>query len=657
MTKVALCRPIFLLLWEDIETKLNDLKITTTNREIRYSKLRELLMNIVSEHNLNGSMTSDTLYKKMREAASGTKEIINLTKSPLNRVFFLFLDCNNLQEFLDKNASRIPHEVKKRQVNLNLTTKTEDLKSERFHGSINSFSSRDEFESYLKNKLLDEAGKKKVDQVKVVHFSDRDIYSSESELNQIVENFLDAGGSWERMISVPQNQNIHTSIEDELNKFENKRYYVRIINNILMREAGVYSFIIIENTEVCIGGTYFDGDIPTIVHRDPRVVDFYLRYYNQLTSFSIPIKETVHQSLERKIQQNKEWESFKLTSLQLGNYFIREFKSDKTFNDYIEERYKTIGAVKIIAFSNNSNKTESIESKRFDKILNDWLKDDTKKCIHINSKRDDEGKKRLLERARNSEGKTDHSIYYLNKANFGHRLGHFEMILDKKEVYFRNSTLDEDKNSVSIIGTNQPEMVKIWCERFDNLKDQAEILKSGIHFVNEKALQDSIMEELEDEDAFYDDLESKIKLLAKDKTHKIHSISFINEESDNPRFERIREKFLEDGNEFISIRGRKPKGNLNNIIDKLNQYNQFKYYYYYLDQIAYGDIQGLSVIILNDQLVYFQNGKGIPGSTIIACNEDHLIKFWKNRFEYLKSQASIIKSPDSPLNTKLLINN
>lgn len=645
MARVKIIQSIYDHFWASIETKLHK----TVNRSlgiVKYDELANHMNNILKSKKSELKVTSGTLYKMKLKQYKSENEIVTISKAPYTSILFAYLDCTDINDYVTKNKVSFSDRQIEKQLKLNLTKSIQFGKTATDESSISTFANLTSFTNYLEKRLLRSEENDSMRMVKSVHFSDKDLYPTQN-FKEVISSFITNGGALHRIISFPHNLKLKSDIETELKEMDGHKYLLSTIPEIILKDIGMYNFLIIDDEEVCIGGVEFQNTIPTIVHRDRRVVEFYKRYFTQLLEKANYIKSLTNYD---KIAKNNWKEFINKTTHKINEFEITKFEDDQEFNEHIKKEYENASAVKIISLSHSSTDSKDVTQTAFDDILDEWLKKDIHKCIHIISYRKGMGRKRLRERIEKSiENKTDHSYYYLPQTSYDEQFGHFAMIVDDKKVYFRNSYSDKDQNKdVSIFGTNQEHIVKFWTDRFQHLKQQAKPIKLGIAWKNLDVLQSEhipkgTFKTYDSDRNFHKVFRERIK-----DAKKIYSISFIQESEDSIEFETIREQFLQqEGCEYHSIRSQKSLMNIEKTKNRITKYHElgYNYYYNYIPEISFEKIEGLSMMLIDDKEVYFHNGRDIEGFMIIECNLKTLINFWKARFTYLLKHSKKIYSP------------
>jgi len=152
--------------------------------------------------------------------------------------------------------------------------------------SYNYFSSGEEFDNYLANRF------EHANEVKVIHIS---AFTSDRKAGrryyEIVDKFVKSGKIFRRIFCRTSNKDVLLWMKEDLEEYENYRYFIYFLGSITIDEMRTLGIMIIDDEEVCLGGGYITGfRHPTISIRNPDVVRFYVDYFGYLREQSRPIR-------------------------------------------------------------------------------------------------------------------------------------------------------------------------------------------------------------------------------------------------------------------------------------------------------------------------------------------------------------------------------
>jgi hypothetical protein len=131
-----------------------------------------------------------------------------------------------------------------------------------------SFASGEEFDNYLANRF------KAAHEVKVIHMS-----SSTSDKRggrryyEILDAFIRRGGRFTRIISDTSNDDVFRWIKEDLNHYQQDKYFIHYVPEIKVGEIKTIGIMIIDKDEVCLGGGYDTSfEHPTISIRQQYIM-------------------------------------------------------------------------------------------------------------------------------------------------------------------------------------------------------------------------------------------------------------------------------------------------------------------------------------------------------------------------------------------------
>lgn len=146
------------------------------------------------------------------------------------------------------------------------------------HFSHETFQTGDEFDDYLNSRL------NRAKEIRVIHISSGT--SKDRNYPSIIESFIKKGKSFSRIFSDSANPDVVAWIWNDLKKYKdsNHNFFIYCLKDIRVeKETRTMGIMLIDDTEVCLGGGYhMKRTQPTVCFRDPAVVEFFSDYYDQL---------------------------------------------------------------------------------------------------------------------------------------------------------------------------------------------------------------------------------------------------------------------------------------------------------------------------------------------------------------------------------------
>jgi|GEM_PF-2786215 len=152
-----------------------------------------------------------------------------------------------------------------------------------------SFASGEEFDNYLANRF------KGAREVKVIHMSSGTSGKREGRrYYEIVGEFVQQGGRFTRILSDTSNADVFRWIKEDLIEYEQYKYFIHFVPEVLVGEIKTIGIMIIDKEEVCLGGGYDTSfDHPTISLIHEYIVKFFLDYFEYLSYRSDHIRSDI----------------------------------------------------------------------------------------------------------------------------------------------------------------------------------------------------------------------------------------------------------------------------------------------------------------------------------------------------------------------------
>lgn len=654
MKSIKLTNELYKILWEKVVEEIwikhsfrksDQMKVIPYFEELtRYIK-QTVKQNIGNKYN-NTRLDYNAFYKKYRDLDNGVA-IIKIG-NPYQTILFECIGYDNLKDFIAKDKS-IPEETIKNQILLEknkpiLNFSSKLLASE---DTVQVYEKNEDFEAYFEERL------KRAKRVRVIHLSGHDLYSEEGDFKRISYEFISRNDTtWRRIICPSNNKSILRNIEYELKEFKKQNYFVYVIGRIKMADVGIHGFLIIDDEEVCIEGSYLETSVPTLVCKQKSIVRFYIEYFNYLKDIAEVIKfkrGSYNQKLWNELMKRNDDSNEPIVA---GDEFVRKYKNDRYFNPKIEERYETAKLVQVIShrdYSTTDHEGSIMANQDFISILNNFINNGNtyERIFSFRGVEKMKETKAGIEAMNPLEGNTNH--YYLPNVIYSDLHGASVMIVDEKEVYFHNSkqVIDEKgEEKYTIIGTNNYIIVKFWKDRFKYLKKKAIVIKDNTGYYPER-LKRSFQSTSEFWNYFDQNLSNsqKIKVIALNSNRKELT----------GHGDRTIEHFVKKGGMYQLVITKTDETQQESMKNLLRNTKGHNFHLYYLQQVDFQNVTGIGVMIVDDKTVFMHSGDA-TGSTekVIQSNDKALINFWNARFDYLTRKATVVKNNELDINWEVL---
>lgn len=149
-----------------------------------------------------------------------------------------------------------------------------------------SFNSGEDFDIYFANRLQG------AEKLKIIHIGSYIAREGENRnYQELLEKFVLAGGSIQRVISKSNNSDMMSWFQTELLKLQSYKYRLYYLDEILTKDIRTMGIIIVDEEEVILGGSHYNPNFPKplISTRNINLTQFYLDYFSYLRDYSRPI--------------------------------------------------------------------------------------------------------------------------------------------------------------------------------------------------------------------------------------------------------------------------------------------------------------------------------------------------------------------------------